>query len=120
VILSLTESGLSFYSTASQVIPVLFLAMALEFSSPTAILKFFNIKIRGRVVSAVMLGVMLVVVGLMLVGEVLALGALRNNKVTSDTDFWVMLALVLGLLVVMAGVVERVASETNRLAEPNE
>ena len=120
----LTDSELSFYSTAAQVIPVLLLALALELPTARAVGHFLDAHIIGGWMWRVTSVVIFLIVCAMFVGELVALVVLRTDQASDQDETYVMVGLVAGAIPMFLAVLTRLmpdvarASSENRPAEP--
>lgn len=107
--LGLSSSQIPFYSTAATVLPILLLAFAVQLPTVATIKSLTRVrKIASRRTALALGAVGLACIVLMFVAELLALGALLYNGNREPKA--VMLALVVGMLLVMFGVIERLES----------
>ena len=107
----LTDSQQTFYATAAQVIPVLMIAMALQFNSVRILLRYWRIR-QLPVATWLTTAVLVVIVVVMGVAEIYALLAIRDDQKPEHwVERFVTAALVLGVIVVVIGAGYAVADQ---------
>jgi hypothetical protein len=120
----LSDSELSFYSTAAQVIPVLLLALAVELPTIRA-LEHLLIERRPDtdmptwvpLISSLLL---LAMVSLMFVGELVSLSMLAGHRIAvGNAKTWAMVGLISGVSPVLLGVVEHSLTRARHSSTPS-
>jgi hypothetical protein len=110
----LSESELSFYSTAAQVIPVFFLALVLELPTVRTIGWQLGARRAGSPLWVVVRFVIFAIVVLMFAAEFTALANLKNDNASSGARGWVMLGLIAGGIPLLLAALDRLMPEVIR------
>jgi hypothetical protein len=111
----LSASQLAFYATAATVIPVLLLALAVRGAPARVISHIAGVEHLTKRSAGVTKLIALALLTLIVTGEILALTALKNDRVASGTLTFVLLALVVAVLAVVFDVIGRVFSQIDEL-----